>query len=166
MSKPYEKCGKRLELLQSQPRLLRAPRSQSGPEHLNHGAPLFASFLTLQVTSWCGGRGAQVLSLEVQGGSSVPSTTGKGGISFQGSWLITLTTYSSLQPEENQIPTGPSPLQLSTPSQLTCWVTNRDVECSRPTALKTADCRVGAKASLGLRKGRRQKPALLISELN
>lgn len=41
-----------------------------------------------------------------------------------------------------------------------------DIEYSQPRALEVAACRVDVKAGLGLRRGHREKPDLLISELH
>lgn len=87
--KPCEKCGNRLELLQSQIKFPSSSLPARPRTCKSQREPLSASFLTLHVTSWGkggtgrgGGGGPQVLSQEAQGGSSVPSASGKGGISF------------------------------------------------------------------------------------
>lgn len=122
--KPYKKCGN-CGRCYSPSSNFQAPCSQPGPELEVTGSSIH---LFPRVPS----SGAQVPSQEAQGGSSVPSTSGNGGISGQGLWLITLTIYSSLHPEENQIPTR-SPLpQLSTPSQPIFWVTDMGIEYSQP----------------------------------
>lgn len=98
--------------------------------------------------------------------SPAPFTRGKGEISFQGFMLITLPTSSNLHPggKPNSHKCLPS-VQLCTPAQLLFWVINMDIGL-QPGALEMANCSVDAKAGLGLRSGRREKPALPIDELD
>ena len=70
--KPSEKCGKRLELLQSPIKFL-SPVFPAGPEHLSLRVPLFTSFPSLHVTS----TRAQVPPQETEGTAQPLSPGGK-----------------------------------------------------------------------------------------
>lgn len=131
---PCEECGNRLELGQSQIKFLSLafPARPGTCKSQREPLALPLSSRCMYQLGGCRGRGGpQVLS---QGGSSVPSTRGKGGISSQGLRLITWTTYSSLHPEENPIPSVPS--SPSFPPHPSSY------SGSQPRALEVADCRV------------------------